>query len=254
MPAYAAPGWLTAPSTAGVRTRTTLRAASTRPVPLTVWSPVGLPDTEPAPMLFVHDGPEYDALARLTRYSGAMIAAGRLPSHRVVLATPVLRDAWYSGSRAYLRSEAGAGLSRLTRRFATRGPVVVMGASLGGLTSLLVGLLSASGLGTVGGVFAQSGSFFSLRHDKQEAGFTHFERIARAVQQVLDIPYTAHPLRIAMTCGALEENAANNREMAAALSRSGHTVTYREVPDLHSYTAWRDALDPDLTALLASCW
>lgn len=254
MPSYAVPGWLTAPSSEGVRTRTRLHGATIRPVPLTVWSPAGLPDTEPLPMLFVHDGPEYDALAGLTRYSGAMIAAGRLPPHRVVLATPVRRNAWYSGSRAYLRSVAGAGLSRLTRRFATRGPVVIMGGSLGGLAALLVGLHPAGGNGTVGGVFAQSGSFFSVRHDGQEAGFAHFGRVTRAVQQVLDAPRAGRPLRIAMTCGASEENAANNRQMSAALSRAGHTVTYREVPDLHGYTAWRDALDPALTALLASCW
>ena len=38
--------------------------------------------------------------------------------------------------------------------------------------------------------------------------------------------------------------------MAAALRRAGHTVTHVEVPDLHNYTAWRDALDPHLTAVL----
>ena len=32
--------------------------------------------------------------------------------------------------------------------------------------------------------------------------------------------------------------------------RAGHQVTHVEVPDLHNYTAWRDALDPQLTALL----
>jgi enterochelin esterase family protein len=42
--------------------------------------------------------------------------------------------------------------------------------------------------------------------------------------------------------------------MAAALARAGHTVTHVEVPDLHNYTAWRDALDPHLTAVLRDCW
>jgi len=254
LPTYAAPGWLAAPSIPGTRTELALTGETAQPVPLTVWSPAGVPDSEPLPMLLAHDGPEYDTLAGLTTFSGAMIAAGRVPAHRVALAQPVLRDAWYSGSPAYLRSAAGAGLTHLAERFAIRGPVVVMGASLGGLTSLLVGLLSASGFGTVGGVFSQSGSFFSVRRDESEARYRYFGRITRAVQQVLDTTHTDHPLRIAMTCGALEENAANNRDMAAALRRAGHSVTYREVADLHSYTAWRDALDPDLTDLLASCW
>ena len=41
-----------------------------------------------APLLVAHDGPEYDALAGLTRYCGAMIAAGELPPHRVALLAP----------------------------------------------------------------------------------------------------------------------------------------------------------------------
>jgi enterochelin esterase family protein len=53
-----------------------------------------------------------------------------------------------------------------------------------------------------------------------------------------------------MTCGTLEENLANNRIMARALSAQGYDVTLREVRDVHSYTAWRDALDPTLTGLL----
>ena len=57
-----------------------------------------------------------------------------------------------------------------------------------------------------------------------------------------------------MSCGTLEENVANNRDMAAAPRRAGHHVSLREVPDLHNYTAWRDALDPHLTAVLRDCW
>jgi len=38
--------------------------------------------------------------------------------------------------------------------------------------------------------------------------------------------------------------------MARALAAQGYDVTLREVRDVHSYTAWRDALDPWLTGLL----
>jgi enterochelin esterase-like enzyme len=47
---------------------------------------------------------------------------------------------------------------------------------------------------------------------------------------------------------------ANNRDMAAALRRAGHTVELTEVADLHNYTAWRDALDPGLTHVLRTVW
>ena len=251
MPGYSAPWWLLAPRVEGRFDPHTLRGETTHEVPVTVWSPVDLPDDEPAPMLLVHDGAEYDQLAGITAYSGALVAAGQLPPHRLALAHPVIRDAWYSGSPQYLRTIAAAGLDGLGERYAVRGPVVVVGASLGGLTALLLGLLAAP---RVGGVYAQSGSFFQVRHDEAESGYRYFGRISRSVQAVLDMRHAEHPLTVGMSCGALEENVANNRDMAAALRRAGHDVTLREVPDLHNYTAWRDALDPGLTDVLRTVW
>ena len=251
MPGYAPPWWLTAPAVEGVMESMSLAGETADEVPVTVWRPAGLADDEPAPMLLVHDGAEYDQLARITTYCGALVAAGTLPPHRVALAHPVMRDAWYSGSPQYLRTIADAGLDRLGERFAVHRPVVVVGASLGGLTALLLGLLGAP---RVGGVLAQSGSFFQVRHDDSESGYRYFGRISRLVQGVLDMRHAEHPLVVGMTCGGLEENVANNRDMAAALRRAGHDVTLREVPDLHNYTSWRDALDPTLTEVLHRVW
>ena len=45
-----------------------------------------------------------------------------------------------------------------------------------------------------------------------------------------------------------EENVDNNRLMARTLSAQGHPVSLAEVPDLHNYTAWRDASRPIPTA------
>jgi enterochelin esterase family protein len=53
-----------------------------------------------------------------------------------------------------------------------------------------------------------------------------------------------------LTCGAVEENLANNRDMAETLRRQGYPVTFVEVPDAHNWTGWRDALDPHLTSLI----
>ena len=251
MPGYAPPSWLSGPTVPGRLDAHTLAGETPHGVPVTVWTPADLPDDEPAPLLLVHDGPEYDLLAGITTYSGSLVATGALPPHRVALAHPVIRDAWYSGSPQYLRTIAAAGLDELEERYAVRAPVVVAGASLGGLTALLLGLLAAP---RVGGVFSQSGSFFQVRHDDAESGYRYFGRISRLVQSVLDMRHAEHPLVVGMTCGALEENVANNRDMATALRRAGHDVTLREVADLHNYTAWRDALDPTLTDVLRRVW
>ncbi|MEO5610898.1 MAG: alpha/beta hydrolase-fold protein [Ornithinibacter sp.] len=251
MPGYRAPAWLSAPVRSGRLDTMALAGETADEVPLTMWCPDGLPDDVAAPLLLVHDGPEYDLLARITTYAGALVEDGRLPLHRVGLVHPVVRDAWYSGSPQYLRTIADAGLDRIAERYAVREPVVVMGASLGGLTALLLGLLASP---RVGGVFSQSGSFFQVRHDGAESDYRYFGRISRLVQTVLDTRHAEHPLTVGMTCGALEENAANNRDMASALRRAGHEVGYRQVADLHNYTAWRDALDPGLTEVLQAVW
>lgn len=250
MPGYAVPSWLSGPSVPGGFTPMALEGETQDVVPVTMWAPEGT-GSEALPLLLVNDGPEYDQLASITQFAGAKIAAGELPPFRVALAHSVLRDAWYSGSPKYLRTIAGHGISRLHEQAPIAGPVVVMGASLGGLTALLVGLLDVE---EIGGVFSQSGSFFQARHDDQESSYRYFGRISRRVQEVLDTRSAARPLRVGLTCGGLEENAANNRDMAAALRRAGHRVTHVEVPDLHNYTAWRDALDPHLTEVLRDVW
>ena len=48
----------------------------------------------------------------------------------------------------------------------------------------------------------------------------------------------------------IEENVENNRLMVKTLRGRGYPATLGEVPDMHNYTAWRDAFDPYLTELL----
>ena len=59
---------------------------------------------------------------------------------------------------------------------------------------------------------------------------------------------------VALTCGALEENADDNRVMASALAAQGYPVSLDEGRDLHNFTAWRDALHPHLADLLLRAW
>jgi hypothetical protein len=62
----------------------------------------------------------------------------------------------------------------------------------------------------------QSGSFFRQRWDRQESGLPRFRRIARFVGAVLNGGPAATPIPITLTCGAPEENLANNRAVATA--------------------------------------
>jgi enterochelin esterase-like enzyme len=214
-----------------------------------VWEPDDAAGRE-LPLLVVHDGPETDALARITRYVGVMVAECELPACRVALLPPGRRDEWYSAGGTYARALCAELLPAVREAFPTT-KVVAMGASLGGLAALHA---QRSHPHCVDGLFLQSSSFFTPEHDGHESGFPRWRRITRFVRATTRSPVFAHPCPVVLTCGAEEENIHNNREMAAALERQGYEVTFVEVGDLHNYTAWRDALDPHLTRLLVQVW
>jgi enterochelin esterase-like enzyme len=241
-PWYAPPGWLSGPADPGVTT--TLEAPT--PVAARIWAPAGVSDHEALPLLVVHDGPEYDALASLTRYLGAGIAGGWLPRLRAALLSPGTRNSWYSASPRYAKTLTGHVLPALTGRLACTA-LVGMGTSLGGLAILHAYCGYPDALDAL---FLQSGSFFVPRLDSQERRFRYFRRITEFTAAVHGGGLPAKPVPVMMTCGAIEENIGNNRLMLAALRSRGYPATLQEVPDLHNYTAWRDAFDPHLTALL----
>ncbi|HZB49029.1 MAG TPA: alpha/beta hydrolase-fold protein [Mycobacteriales bacterium] len=251
-PDYRPPAWLAGPAAAG---RTTELMVPSRylkaDVPVRLWAPADTGPAEPLPLLVAHDGPEYDALSGLTRYAAAMVAAGRLPRHRVALLGPGERDEWYAASVSYARALALAVLPAIRRQVAVAGDVVGMGASLGALAALHAQRRHA---GLFGGLFLQSGSFFTRRLDPQERGFGRYARITRFVADTKRRTLAAEPVPTTITCGVLEENLANNRAMADTLRAQGYRVGVVELPDVHNYVAWRDAFDPHLTGLLAEVW
>jgi enterochelin esterase family protein len=53
-----------------------------------------------------------------------------------------------------------------------------------------------------------------------------------------------------VTCGADEENLANNRRMVRVLRRLGYRVRFVIVPGGHDYISWRAAFDPHLPDLV----
>jgi enterochelin esterase family protein len=246
LPGYEPPAWLDAPVVEGASRDFAVRGRGLGAhVHGRIWSPAG---DDPLPLLVAHDGPEYDKLAFLTRYAGAMIAAGTLPPFHVAMLAPGPRDEWYSASALYSRALYVDVVPALREAVAVSGPVVGMGASLGALAMLVA---QRRAPGTFGALFLQSGSFFMPRFDAHESGFSRYARIVRVVRRILRSQEHPAPVPVQLTCGAAEENVLNNRVMVRALAEQGYDARLDEVPDLHNYTAWRDAFDPHLTRLLA---
>jgi enterochelin esterase family protein len=252
LPGYSAPAWLEAEGVEGRVDESSIRGRGLGAhVAVRVWSPADAEPGRPLRMLLANDGPEYDKLSQLTRFSAAMIAAGELPPHRVALLAPGDRNQWYSASAAYARVLAHDIVPALRDAFGIVGAPTAMGASLGGLAMLHAQRRFPR---AIGALFLQSGSFFMPRHDAQESGFVRYARITRFVRETLHDGQYAIPVPTTLTVGRAEENAHNNREMARALAAQGYDVSLEEVLDLHNYVGWRDAFDPHLTALLRRAW
>jgi enterochelin esterase family protein len=207
-----------------------------------LWAPEQLPADAPAPLLVVHDGPEYAQLAAFTQYVGAFIADGTLPPLRVALLAPGDRNARYSADEAYAQALCEGVIGQL-RQAATL--VVGVGASLGGLAMLYAHCRYPDALD---GLMLQSGSFFTPELDPQEQDFSGFPAITSFTADVAGCD--ARPVPTVMTCGTVEQNLADNRRMSQVLAERGYPVNLVVVRDAHNYTAWRDALHPNLTGLL----
>ena len=218
-----------------------------RTLAIRVWSPA----EGTLPLLIVHDGPEYDTLAALTRYAEAAVERGAIAPFRVALLPPGDRDEWYSASALYGRALCNRILPVLREHVAVAARPVGMGASLGALAMLHA---QRAWPDTFAGLFLQSGSFFVPRFDRHESRFPRYGRIVRFVRSVLRSSRHEDTVPVTMTCGANEENIHNNRLVADALAGQGYVTNLAEVSGAHNFEGWRGALDPHLTRLLANLW
>ncbi len=261
-PGYREPDWLRLPRASGrwrrigdARIWSPLNETAGEPLRETAREPRQEPRTEPAHepgtdrILVVHDGPEYQRAGGLLDYTAAVIRDGRVPPYHLVLLPPGNRDADYSASPAYARTLAREILPRIRARLGGA-RVVGAGASLGALAMLHAQRRFPE---TFAGLFLQSGSYFQPRYDGTESGFRYWPRIVRFVYRVRH-EGTGPAIPATLTCGAAEENLANNRDMADALRKQGYPLAFVENPDAHTWTGWRDALHPHLTDLLRRVW
>jgi enterochelin esterase-like enzyme len=251
-PGYAPPGWLAGEGVPGHRHELAVRGRGLGgTIAIGLWSPEDADPSQPLPLLVAHDGPEYDELAALTRFVAVAIRTGDLPRHRVALLAPGERDEWYSASARYADAVVYDVLPAIRAAVSVRGVPAGMGTSLGALAMLHVQRRHPRALGAL---FLQSGSFFMPRFDADEARFSRYKRVVRFVSRTLRDGAHPNPVPVTLTCGSAEENVHNNRVMAHALSAQGYPAALHEVPDMHNYTAWRDAFEPHLTGLLARAW
>jgi enterochelin esterase-like enzyme len=253
LPGYREPAWLAREGIAAARTDLTLSRTGAGRVDVEIWSPADVSDSDALPLLICHDGPEMDAYGGLTSYVGVMVAEGRLPPMRAALvAAGPRRNHRYAANPAYARALTTRVLPAIRDRVHVDGRPVLMGQSLGALAALHAAWTSPE---TFAGLLLQSGSFFTPVLDPQESGFELWREVTgfvasvhAATQAAPDAPATV------LTCGTAEENYANNLAMRDHLASVGVDTSWGEVRDGHTWTCWRDTLDPHLGDLLVRVW
>jgi enterochelin esterase-like enzyme len=247
LPGYRPPRWLSAEPVATEEATVDIDAAGLgTPVTVTLWAPSALAADVPAPLLLVHDGPEYASLGGLTHYLGASIAAGTMPPVRAALLDPGDRNDWYAANPAYAKTLCTDVITALDDVVATTVRIGV-GVSLGALAMLH----SHRHYPEVFDAFLlQSGSFFTPVLDPQEKGFSGFAAVSGFVTEVHAATSDPHPVRTTLTCGTVEENLGNNAAMVHSLQLLGYPAELFLLRDAHNFTAWRDGLEPHLSDLV----
>jgi enterochelin esterase-like enzyme len=215
-----------------------------------VWASDGLAPRAAAPLLLVHDGPSYDTEAGVTSYLQRHIDRGALPPLRAALLEAEPRALWFSANPDYATALALDVVPYLVDHWPTTRRVGI-GASLGALAWLHA---QSSYPEVADGLFLQSGSYFRPETDPQESGFSEFPAIVRFVASVHRGPRPTRPVPTVVTCGADEENLANNRRMVRVLHRLGYRVRFAVVRGGHDYDSWRGAFDPHLPDLLRAAF
>lgn len=249
MPGYRQPAWVGAARVDGTIDAFSL-ITSDGLVSCALWSPVGTADAA-MPLVVCHDGSQMAVYGKLVDYLAAGIAGGWLPPVRLLMVDPgPHRDERYAANDRYADALVEEVLPAVTSRARVSGRPLIMGQSLGGLAALHAARRHP---GTFAGAFVQSGSFFTPHHDPQESGYSHWDQVT-AFTSTLDTVAPPEKLPIVIVCGSAEENYGNNRALAARLVEFGLDVGWGEVPDGHTWTTWRDLLDPHLTRLLTEAW
>jgi enterochelin esterase family protein len=250
LPGYTQPGWLGSGTPRWAQSAELSIDTGVGPVDVEVLSPPEHPE-QTTRLVVAHDGPEYDRLAGLGEFAAAAVHRRRVPPFHLALAAPGPRDERYSANPEYSAALAARLIPALHEELGTSGPAIMMGASLGALAALHAQRRHPR---AVAGLFLQSGSFLVPEHDECESGFRYYRRIIQYVASVHRAHRFSSPVPTVLTCGATEENVHNNRLMMATLRRQGYPARLYEVPDMHNFTAWRDALDPHLVELVNAVW
>ena len=218
------------------------------PVVYRVWTPPGYAaGAARHPVVYVTDGHEYAdaALGALPTVVDNLIADGQIEAPILVFVDPRFggqnrRQEQYvqnPGFARFVAEELVAAVDAAYRTRTGRDDRVILGTSLGGVFSTYLGLQHPDVFGRLA---IQSPAYWVSENPQWWTGPSLFQMVAASPAQ----------FTVAMTTGTLNDGEANARRMRDVMLARGHALTYREVPEGHSWGNWRALHDVTLPALL----
>ena len=185
------------------------------------------------PVLYVHDGGEYLSRAKLNVVLDNLAYGSEIPELIAVMVDPIDRVREYHANEDYARFVEQELLPHIDHNYRTLtepGARAVMGASLGGLISVYLGLTRPQLFSKVGG---QSSALMI------EGG-----RLAELANHL------ATPLAFYFDVGEYEPSfIPGHKQLVPLLEARGSRCFYQMVPGGHNWTSWRAHLKDLLTFL-----
>jgi len=200
---------------------------------LIVYTPAGYEEAY-LPMVLVQDGTGFFHHGRPHRVLEALLAAGRVMPAHLVLVEPRVREVEYAFHEPYLAFILEELLPFVEGQVRTASGHHLLGASLGGLVSALLGLRAPD---LFRSVLALSGAWTVHPDDRPMDPYRGREWVAEQVSRG-----AAVSLRWYLGHGSLEWLRDPNRRLRDALRAAGAEVRHEERHQGHSWGAWRQLL------------
>jgi enterochelin esterase family protein len=187
------------------------------------------------PVMYFQDGSQYIDRTSAVKIQEHLVEAGKLEPFVMVFIDPQdrMKEYWANDQWAdFVANELVPEIDKRYRTVANRDGRAVLGASLGGITSLHIGVRHPDKFSRLGG---QSSSFW-----------VDNERVVKELEK-LD-PATAK-FKFYIDDGTFE-GVDDSRRVNVMLRGKGYPVTYVEGGTGHNWTAWRDRLADAFIALM----
>lgn len=198
------------------------------------------PTPEPAPLLVVLDGNDYQKMGKIVPIINNLISQRKIRPIALALVSHgrQARFVEYSANEATLLFLTESVLPFAQQKLnlfdiqRTPGAFGILGASMGGLMALYCGLRAPE---IFGQVLSQSGAF-------------DFGHASRGLDELVRYSPTK-PVHIWMDAGRYEWLLPANQRMAELLRERGYSIIYQEFSGGHNYTSWRNDLPDGLMTL-----